>query len=273
MTLVHKDEVAALERFHRDAHAAAALFLNEFGYFDHEYGVWVVAPKITRVNVKMSRRNARSGQFLDVLFAQALVRRDEQNVVQRPAVVVQKLVVVQVQEQGLAAAGRHPIGQFGQIVLGEGFVFWLDGQEAGVALVDKGVQVGQQLRLAIEEAIQDDFGVERGQILKIAQGDLFRAAAVDLLQVSADVFIVKCQILGGNFHLTAAGDKMMVEKTASVGAKAFGDLFAILQHGAVALVAEKAVEPGQENQAVFQFDVLLDAVRHVRPPALQTCVP
>ncbi len=44
---------------------------------------------------------------------------------------------------------------------------------------------------------KDDFGVEDGQVLEVAQGDGLATAGVDGRQVSADVVIVTRQVLGG----------------------------------------------------------------------------
>jgi hypothetical protein len=133
-----------------------------------------------------------------VLLAQAFVGRDEQDVVYRCAVVVQELVVVQVEDERLAAAGRHPVGQFGQVVFGEGFVLRFTWPTTGFAFVHKGVQVGQQLRFIVEEAVEVDFRVQCSQILEVAQCDAFRAAVVDFLQVQTDVVVAR-QILGRGF--------------------------------------------------------------------------
>jgi hypothetical protein len=55
---------------------------------------------------------------------------------------------------------------------------------------------------------------------------------------------------------------MMIEETAPVRAKALGDGFGIFQQVAVPRIAQKTVQPGEQDEAVFQFDVLLSAVRH-----------
>jgi len=114
------------------------------------------------VEVEAPGRNAGGLQFSQVLFAQTLIGCDQQDVVQRFPVVVQKLMVIQVQNQGLATAGGHPVSQFGQVGFGEFTVRRLCWQFLCIALMDKRVQVGQQLRLVIEETVEDDFGVERG---------------------------------------------------------------------------------------------------------------
>ena len=54
------------------------------------------------VEVKALRRNTGRLQFVQVLLAQSFIRRNQQNVVQRFPVVVEKLAVVQVQQQRLA---------------------------------------------------------------------------------------------------------------------------------------------------------------------------
>jgi hypothetical protein len=120
MALVHEDEIAPLEGFYRHAYAAAALFFHQFGDFDDLDHVPAAAPQVAGVQVEAPRRDAGSGQFGQMLLAQALVGGDEQDVVQRFGVVVQELVIVEVEKQRFAAAGGHPVGQFGQVVLVKG---------------------------------------------------------------------------------------------------------------------------------------------------------
>ncbi len=116
---------------------------------------------------------------------------------------MQELVVVEVEDQCLAAAGGHPAGQFGQVGLCEVScgrdvrVPRLCGRDArvpGIALTDEGIQVSQQLRFVIEEVVEDNFGVECSQVLEVAQGDRLTAALIDGGQVRADILIVTRQV-------------------------------------------------------------------------------
>ena len=72
---------------------------------------------------------------------------------------MQVLAVIQVEDERLAAAGGHPVGQLGQVVCGEGNILRLAGHFGSVALSHEGVQVGQQLRLVAEQTVEHDFGV------------------------------------------------------------------------------------------------------------------
>ena len=69
MTLVHKDQIAALEGLHRHAHPAAALFLNQFGDFDDLHGISAAREQAAVIQVKAPGWYAGRGQFGEVLFA------------------------------------------------------------------------------------------------------------------------------------------------------------------------------------------------------------
>ncbi len=263
MALVHEDQVAALEGLHRHADPAAALLLYQFSDLNDLHGVGCAPPQAAVVQVESPRRDAGGGKFGQVLFAQALVGRDEQDVIQRLRVVAQKLMVVQMQNQRLAAAGGHPVGQFAQIGFGEGVIGRLGWQFLGIAVPHKGIEVLQQLCPVIEQTIQDNLGQERGQILKIAQGDRSGAMAVDFLQMGAEVGVVAFQVIAGNFDLAATRNQVVVHETAAGSVKPLGHIFGIRQHVLVAPVAQEAAQPGQQGQAVFEFEVLLRRDIHI----------
>ena len=83
------------------------------------------------------------------------------------------------QNQRLAATCSHPVSQLGQVGFGEGLVLRLAGQFLCVALAHKGVQISQELRFVVEQAVEDDFRVQRCQVLKIAEGNGLGAAGVN----------------------------------------------------------------------------------------------
>jgi hypothetical protein len=60
----------------------------------------------------------------------------------------------------------------------------------------------------------------------------------------------------------------MVEKTAPVRAEALRDGFGIFQQGAVTRIAQKTVQPSQQDEAVFEFEVLLKTIS----PAGRRCL-
>ena len=172
---------------------------------------------------------------------------------------MQKLAVVEMQDQRLAAAGSHPAGQFGQVGFGKLPVGRLARRFGGVALAHKGIQVGQQLGAGVEIAVQDNFRVKRGQILKIAQGNRLGAAAVDDRQMSADVLVIALQVFGCDCDLTAAADQMVIEETPPRSVEPLGGAFVgIGQQVFIAFVTQQAVEPSDQYQSIFQFDVLRD---------------
>lgn len=151
MPFVHKDQITTLEDLHWHANPTTALFFYQFSDFDNLHGVFIVAPQAAVVEVEAAGRNAGSGKFCQVLLAQALVGRDQEDVVERLLVVMQELIVVKVQDQRLAATRSHPVSQLGQVDFSEGLVQRFAGQFLCVALAHKGVQVGQELRFVVEQ--------------------------------------------------------------------------------------------------------------------------
>src|SRR5690606_6769188 len=124
----HKDQIAALEGLHWHANPTTALFFYQFSDFDNLYGVFTVAPQAAVVEVEAAGGNTGSSKFGQVLLAQALVGRDQKDVIERLLVVMQELIVVKMQNQRLAATRSHPVSQLGQVGFGEGLVLRLAGQ-------------------------------------------------------------------------------------------------------------------------------------------------
>lgn len=108
----------------------------------------------------------------------------------------------------------------------------------------------------VEQSVEDDFRVQRCQVLKIAEGDGLGAAGVNDCQVRANVVVIACKVIGRDFELAAARDKAVVNMAASLRIKTFLSLFQVLQQFTVFLVTQQAVEPGKQEQAVFEFLVL-----------------
>jgi len=80
-----------------------------------------------------------------------------------------------------------------------------------------------------EQSVEEDFGVQGGQVLEVAQGDALGAPAVDLLEMLADVLVIARQVGGGNLDLTAAGNQMVIKITAPVCPEALADSFGVLE--------------------------------------------
>ncbi len=106
-----------------------------------------------------------------MLFRQSLVGRDQQNVIQRSAIVVQKLAIVEVHDQGFAAARCHPESQFSEIAFLEGGVFDLSGCFVCIPSGDKLIQFVQKLGAMIEVAVEKHLCIKQGEMLKISQSN------------------------------------------------------------------------------------------------------
>ena len=157
--------------------------------------------------------------------------------------------------QRLAAAGRHPAGQFGQVGFNKLLVKRFAGQFGGVPFAHKGVQIGKQLGPMVEIAIQENFRVERSQILKVAQGNRLDTAAVHHRQVRIYVFVVSLQVFSLNLNLAAAADQVVIEETSARSVEALIRTFGIIQHVFIAFVAQKTIQPGKQDKPVFQPDI------------------
>ena len=169
VALVHEDQVVALERLHRHGEAAAFLHLRELGDFDDAHRVRLRAgQQVALAQIEAAAGDAGEAHRRQVLFAQALVGRDQQDAVERLAVgrvvvVTQKLVVVEVQQQRLAAAGGDPERQLAQVVASVRQIH-AHVAEPGIGAAEQleAVELVQQLPRAAEEPVQVDFRVEDG---------------------------------------------------------------------------------------------------------------
>src|SRR5262245_42988538 len=107
---------------------------------------------------------------------------------------------------------------------------------------------------------EEDFGVERGQILKIAQGDWLWPAGVHRPQVGAAVVGLADDVSRRDFDRLLARHQSLIDETAARGVEAFSRLFHIRQQVAVVLIAEEAVQPRQQNKPFFELDVIAKTV-------------
>ncbi len=119
----------------------------------------------------------------------------------------------------------------------------------------RSVQLPEQLAGVVEAPVQEDFCVQHRQVLEVPQGDGLRPAGVDRGKVAADVVVVPAQVGQGNAHLVPAADHVVKDETAAVGVESLVCPLHVGQQLLIVLVAEEAVQPGQEDQALLQLDV------------------
>lgn len=91
-------------------------------------------------------------------------------------------MIVEVHEQRLAGACRHPERELVQVLRVEVHRLLQPGTE--------GVEVGGQGVSVREQAVQKDLGVEGREVLEVAQGYGLGPMAVDAPEVPAHVLIV-----------------------------------------------------------------------------------
>ena len=198
MPLVNENQVVAFKGFYRHADAAAPFFLYQPGDFGDLNRAGAAEHSPGGVRVKAGRRNVGRLHFLNMLPAQPIIGSYQQNVVRRWQalflVIVQKLAVVEMQQQRLAAARGHPEGQLLQVRFIELRVAFI-GPAVDIVLAHEIVQVAQQDGRAATVAVQIDFGVQRRQILEIAQSNRPGPAGVHCHQVRPDVGVIFRQAL------------------------------------------------------------------------------
>ena len=132
VAFIHEDQIIAFEGLHSHTDAAAAFFFYQLGDFDDPNSVLVSQPQTAILQAEPLATDVRRGHFFHMLFGEAFVWRNKQDVVQRLAVIVQELPEVDMHDQRLAAAGGHPEGQLVQVGLGEYRVGCLAGRAARV---------------------------------------------------------------------------------------------------------------------------------------------
>ena len=162
-------------------------------------------------------------------------------------------------EERFAATGHHPERQLVQ-------VFFLESHRLFV-FFGKAVEVGGQLVGLGEAAVEKDLGVEGGEVLEVEQGDGLGALMVYGVQVVADVSVVPFQGFLRNFHIVAPGTQVLQDAANPLGVETFVRPLYVVQQFAGALVAEKVVHPGVEDEAFLQVEVFLFS--HV--PAPRAC--
>ena len=143
VSFIHENQVVALKGFHRYAVALAPLLHHQLGNLGDFHSPGSVQQTGPLVEVETFGGYVGCPQFLKVLPAQPFVGRDQQDVVQRLAVMVQELPVVQVQQQRLAAARGHPERHLPQVGGGE-FPMAFTGRASAVVSLHEPVQRPQQ---------------------------------------------------------------------------------------------------------------------------------
>ena len=113
--------------------------------------------------------------------------------VQRFVAVMQILAIVEVHDERFAGTGCHPEGEFLNVFWCERGILGIAGGFFGVARFDEGVELGEELRRAVGFPIQENLGIEHGEVLEIAEGDRRGACPVDCREVPLDVGIVSGQ--------------------------------------------------------------------------------
>ena len=161
------------------------------------------------VLVEQLRRDARRLELAQVLLAQPLVGREQDDAVQLapPAVFLQVVLVLKdvgVHQQRLAAAGGAPVGELVELRPGLGRL--VEGRDlVGLRLVrvvggDLRVQRREQRLRVAEVAVEVDLGEEQRQVLEVLPDDRLFAARdapiVQPLRVLDDVLVVFEQQLG-----------------------------------------------------------------------------
>jgi len=103
-----------------------------------------------------------------------------------------ELEVVEMEDERLATAGCHPEREFAEIVIVEEEI----GRE--VLFLDKIigilVQFIEESLRTLEIAIENDFSVEKPQVLEISKGDREIPMAVDAVHIASDSAIVSLKI-------------------------------------------------------------------------------
>src|SRR3972149_3408367 len=104
-----------------------------------------------------------------MLLRESFAGSNEQDIVQRFVVIVQKLPVIEVHENCLSAAGCHPEGEFCHIRRAEIRVLRKPGRSLGNSCFNKILQVFSQLFLMVEIPVQKKLCQEKGRTLEIAK--------------------------------------------------------------------------------------------------------
>ena len=168
----------------------------------------------------------------------------------RFTVVLEVLPVVQVHQQRLAAARRHPERQLLQV----GLLVPLHALVPMASLVQLGdvpVQRIEKLGGASAVAVEEHLRVQRGKVLEVAQCNRLRPARVHGGQVLADVVVVPLQVRGGYLQ-TAPGRNPCVDVAASVPVEPLGRRPYVVEQPFGVRVAQQVVQPRQQYQPLLK---------------------
>ena len=133
---------------------------------------------------------------IKMLARHGLIGGDEENVIEADAVwscvIMRELEVVEVEDEGLAAAGGHPEGEFTDIVL------IVEEVHACMLLLDEIIRVLvkfiEKLLRALEIPVKEDFGVEHCEVLEVCEGYGGIPVPVNPLHIAPDAGVIGFEV-------------------------------------------------------------------------------
>ena len=181
---------------------------------------------------------------------------------------MQKLAVVEVHYQRLAAAGSHPEGELFQVGRAKRLPP-LFGPAVGVALVDEVVELGEQAARALGEAVEINLGVQRRQMLEPAQDDGRRPARVHRRQMLGDVVVPAPQVVRSHaVQPPRARRQVDADPARAVGVEALVHPFHVRQQLGGVGVAQTGVQPSEQRRSRAKLGV---ALRRRRDASAASC--
>ena len=205
---VHEDEVLPAETL--DVHpleAAVLLVLGEPRDLDDVHGLLGLPLEVAAETggVELGAGNAALLHLPEVLGGEVTIRGDEENAVDiQPMgsfVVVLELEVGEVDEEGLARTGRHPVGALAEVVHAGHvpLVIVIGVQNGRKSLFDESLhrildQRGESPG-ALEVTVQVGLGEEGGEPLVVLEVDGNVTMGVDAVHVPHDVVVVVPQLV------------------------------------------------------------------------------
>ena len=114
VSLVYKKKIVPFERRNIDADPFAFLFRCELGDLNHSHLVVTGEQRVASIDEE-GARDAALLHFLNMLGRQALVWREQNDVVETGGIVFQELKVIDVHQERLAAPRCHPESELVQL--------------------------------------------------------------------------------------------------------------------------------------------------------------
>src|SRR5215204_2472448 len=103
MTFIDEDQIISLEVLDRDADTGTLFLFNQFGDLDDANSVPTNCLQTAILQVEPGARNSDLLHVLYVLLREFFVRSYEKDIVERLLVVVKKLAIIEMHEDGLPA--------------------------------------------------------------------------------------------------------------------------------------------------------------------------